>query len=109
MQDTTAGLEQPRQVADRHRRIEDVVQGTAVDDEVEALIDGQRQRQAEVGNEVGAFVVAQIETAVAGIRKQRIERSIGDESAAVRRAGRGIDFETGRVLRGPQFALDHSD
>ena len=66
----------------RGGRIEYVVEGAAVDDEIEAVLQFQRQRGvAEIKDNVRVLVIALIQTMIFGIGEKRVERAVADEAA----------------------------
>src|ERR1700722_15974385 len=70
MKDTAARFEQPGEIADRRRRIEDVVETTSVDDEIEAPVKGGIDWTAQIGEDVCALVLADVEASVLRARKK---------------------------------------
>ena len=66
-------------IADRGGRIEDVVQTAPVQDEVELVLQMRWNGAAQIGHDIGALVVADIEAVQLRIQEERIEGPIGDQ------------------------------
>src|SRR5579862_79658 len=85
---------EPRQISQPGGRIEHIVEGAAIDDEVEAVLQFQRQRRvAEIKDNVRVLVIALIQTMIFGIGEKRVERAVADEAAVSRSSRRRIDFQ----------------
>ena len=94
-QQATAGPQQLCVVAQRHGRIEDVVEGAAIDDEVGGGLEMVRERTIEVVEDFGAFVGAGIECLHAADAECVEDGPIGHDLAVTRQAmdGGPVDLD----------------